>query len=451
MSKVGRAYKKASELRVGLSSDVTDQTIVTISKDDEDFTLTKDEFKAAYDIFNYENRIIVQSASDLSDIDSTKLYMIDGLIDMGTTPIVVPEGGINIAGLNGGREVMGLYSNENNYTMFTTPSGGYAGNVLMESMTLYVTGTNSKLFNLDNDDNSGSFEFTGMNFGGFGSVFCTSLGSISSYRQFFVATSGIYNVKDGFTMNGTWSGLVFTDSNVLGTDALTLFKEGTDLIFEGSLRSNANFGATAGSLNSSSVFMDFDEDNIQSKGGLSLTNFRTSVDDALPNLPSTSSYVRYKDGAGVRDTYVGGQWTITTQATTTITTAETPVKMAGTTTEVDLQWFTDGGDNRLVYDGEQQIEVECKGVMSISGGSNDQASIFFRQWDSSASTWIDAPKAQATLNGGGAGNRAEGVPFFGYFTLDNADYIEVWIQNDSDTTNVTAIEGGLASIVERAS
>ena len=157
-------------------------------------------------VTTYENRVIVKSADDLTDIDSTKLYMIDGLINMGNTSIEVPEDGINIAGLNGGREVMGLYSEADNYTMFTTPSGGYAGNVLMESMTLYVTGTNSKLFDLDNDDNGGSFEFTGMNFGGFGSVYCTSLGDISSYRQFFVANSGFYNVKDGFTMNGTWSG-----------------------------------------------------------------------------------------------------------------------------------------------------------------------------------------------------------------------------------------------------
>ncbi len=398
----------------------------------------------------YENLVIVRQASDLLDIDSTKLYMVDGMVNMGSQSIEVPEGGISFAGLNGSREIYGLFSTENDYTMFTTPSGGYAGNVLGETMTIYVTGINSKVFDLDNDNNNGSFEFNGINYGGFGSIYCTSLGNVSNYRQFFMSECGVYNVKDGLTMNGSWSGLVLTDTNVLGDDAFTLLKEGTGLTFSGSIRSNANFGATAGSLNESSVFMDFDEANILSKGAVSLINFRTSVDDALPNLPSTSSYVRYSSCSGVRNTYVGGQSTITSQAATSFGVSN-PNKMAGVTTEFDLQWFTDGGDNRLVYDGDQEIEIECKGVVSLSGSSNDQANVFFRQWDSSESVWIDAQKSQATLNGGGAGNRAEGVPFFGYFVINNGDYIEAWIENDGDTNNITALNGGLISIVERAS
>lgn len=398
-------------------------------------------------IESFDNTVIVKSPQDLQNIDSTKNYMIDGAIDMGTTQIKVPVDGISISGLNGGREVCVLYSSEDNYTMFINDDGGFAGNVLAESMTFRTTGTNSKLFDLDNNGFNGSFEFVGVNFGGFGPNFTESLGSLTSYRQVFMEACGFYNVKDGFTLNGSFSGLVIQNSNVIGTDAFTLLKEGTSLTFSGSVRSNINFL----SVNTSSVLMDFQESNILLKGGLSLENVRSGAADALPNITGSSTYARFRNCLGIRNTYVGGQYTITTQSTTNIVSSNTPVKMAGTTTYNDLQWFTQTTDNSFVYDGDQNIEVECKAVISVSGSNNDQANLFFRQWDDSAGSYIDAPKSKATLNGGLLGTRAEGIPFFGYFVLDNNDRIEVWIENDGDNNDMTALAGGLVSVTERNS
>ena len=183
----------------------------------------------------------------------------------------------------------------------------------------------------------------------------------------------------------------------------------------------------------------------------SLENVRSGASNALPNITGSSTYARFRNCLGIRNTYVGGQYTITSQSTTNIVSANTPVKMAGTTTYNDLQWFTQTTDNSFVYDGDQTIEVECKAVISVSGSNNDQANLFFRQWDDSASTYIDAPKSKATLNGGLLGTRAEGIPFFGYFVLDNNDRIEVWIENDGDNNDMTALAGGLVSVTERNS
>lgn len=398
----------------------------------------------------FDSMVIVKSAADLSGtLDSTKHYMIDGEIDMGNISIEVPEGGLSISGLNGGRDTSVLYSSENNYTMFTSPSGSYSGDFLCKSMTMYVTGTNSKLFDLDNDNNNGSFEVSGVNFGGFGSVYCTELGELTSYRQFFINFGGFYNVKDGLTFNGDWSGLVITDSNALGSDAYTLIKEGTALEFSGSIRSNANFGATSGSLNSSSVFMDFDEGNILSKGGLSLINFRTSVDDALPNIASSSSYVRFRNCDGIRNTYVGGQWYISSTATTTISTVSVPVKIEGNTTYSDLQWFTQTTDNALIYDGDQLIEIEVKGNLSFTGTNGDVINIYVRQWDDSASSYIDLSEtAGSTFNSSG---RAEGVAFNAIGALSNNDRVEIWVENDTAARNVTAQLNGYVVVSERAS
>lgn len=393
-------------------------------------------------VSTYENRVIVKTAADLSGtLDSSKLYMLDGTIDMGGQSIEVPPGGLSIAGLNGARDPFGLTSSANNYTMFTSPAGSYSGDLVIESMTITTSGTNSKVFDLDNDGNSNALDITGVNF-----TNCTSLGELTDYRQLLFNNIGFISIDDGLTFNGTWTGIAVVTSIAISFPAATLFKEGTSFTVN-NVRSDINFL----SVNSASVLFDFQESNITAKGGFSLNNVRTTAADAVPNISGSSSYARFSDCNGIRNTYVGGQWTITSQAATTISTANTPVKLAGTTTYNDLQWFTQTTSNAFVYDGNQTIEIEAKGVISVSGTTNDQASIFFRQWDDSASAYIDAPKAQATLNGGLLGSRAEGIPFFAYFQLDNNDRIEVWIENDTAARNVTGLDGGLVSVVERPS
>lgn len=394
----------------------------------------------------YSNTVIVKQASDLLNIDSTKNYMIDGVIDMGNQSIEIPEGGISISGLNGARDTAILTSSEDNYTMFTSPSGGYSGNVVLESCTIDLTGVSAQVFDLDNDDNSGALDITGVNFGVSPTTTTLTMGELSNYRQLLLNGVGFIFIDDGLIFNGSWTGVAVTTTIVVGFPGATLFKEGVGFTIN-NIRSDINFLSTQ----SNSILFDFDEANITSKGGFSLTNARTNADNAVPNITGSSSYARFRNCGGIRNTYVGGQWSITTAATTIISSANTPVKMAGTTTYTDLQWFTQSTDNAFVYDGDQNIEVEVKGVLSLSGGNNDQVNVFFRKWDDSASSYIDAPKSQATLNGGLLGSRAEGIPFLGYFTLENNDRIEVWIENISDSSNVQAELGGLVSINERAS
>lgn len=394
----------------------------------------------------FDNTVVVKDAFDLETIDSTKNYMIDGVVDMGSTPIIVPEGGISISGLNGARDTAKLISSADNYSMFISPDGGYSGNVVLESCTIDVTGTNSQVFNLDNDENSGALDITGVNFGQSPVTRTTSLGHLSNYRQLLLNNVGFIFINDGLTFNGAWTGIAVLTSIAVGFPSATLFKEGTSFTV-GNVRSDVNFL----SVQSDSVLFDFDNANITDKGGFALSNVRVGSDDAIPNITSNDVKTRFRNCQGFRNTYIGGQWTITSAATTNIAAANTPVKLAGTTTYNDLTHFTGDNSNEFVYIGDQNIEVEAKGVVSITGGNNDQISVFFRKWDDSASAYVDGPRVQATLNGGLLGTRAEGIPFFGYFSLDNNDRIEVWVENNTDTTNVTANLNGLVALSERAS
>jgi len=69
------------------------------------------------DLLVAQNMVMVRQASDFGVIDSSKLYCVDGIVDMSSTTIEVPSGGLNICGLD--IEISKLISSDNNYDMFT--------------------------------------------------------------------------------------------------------------------------------------------------------------------------------------------------------------------------------------------------------------------------------------------------------------------------------------------
>jgi len=394
----------------------------------------------------FDNTIIVKEASDLVNIDSTKNYMIDGAVDMGTTPIVVPEGGISLAGLNGARDTSILYSDEDNYTMFVSPDGGYSGGVVLESCTVDVTGAGSEVFNLDNNGFSSAIDIIGVNFGRSPVNRLTSLGELTDYRQLLVSGVGFVFCDDGLTLNGGWSGLAAVTSIAVGfLDGATLFKEGTSLTFDGSVRSDMNFLSTG----STSVFMDFDEADVVNDAALTLDGFRTSASNPLPNLPPSSVKARFSGCTGVGNTYVGGQYYISTSATTVIPASNTLTKIAGTTAYDDLYWFSSGGNNAISYDSSVGIEVLAQGVLSFTGSSNKTIAVQIRQWVASTSSYINV--GQPFVGTIGAGGRAENLVFIAKASINQNDRIEVWVENRSDSSNITAEVGGTVIVGERAS
>ena len=381
--------------------------------------------------FNPTNARLIKSPTQLTgDLDSGKLYIIDGAIDMGDDSIDVPEGGIQIAGL--GFDVSSLSANG---TLFTY-SGAYAGSVQLQDLAI----TAATVFDLDNDENLGAVEGQAVNFVG-----CASLGELTSYRQGLWSGSALINCTDGLTMSGTWlGGFAIVDSIIIGGFTGTAFKSGTALDIQGSFRSNIN----ALDIAIGGAFCDFAPSNIDVDGGFTMEGVRVSPGvTAFPNMPRSNVKARYRNCLGQANTYPGGQWVISASAATSVAAADTLYKLAGTTTYADMQWFSDSGNNRFVYDSTQTLEVEIKAVLTFSGTNGDQVNTWIRQWDDSASGWIDLSQSgAATINASG---RAEGVATFAYANLDAGDYIEVWIENLSGARDVTAQAGGLVGIVER--
>lgn len=375
------------------------------------------------------------------DIDT--VYMIDGSIDPAPYSLEIPEGGASITGVPGGRDVSILTCSGSDYTLFVSPVGGYSGNVLINELTITIDGTNSQVFDLDNNGTFGAVDITGINY-----LNCTSLGELTDYRQLLNANVGYAVVDDGYTFNGTWAGgIAVIGSIAFGTADFTLFQEGTSLTFAGSVRSDLNFlGVTAGS-----VLSDFQPANVLADGGFSLTNVRTTVTDPLPNFSGSSVKARFRDCLGIRNTYVGGEFTVSSSAATDLSSAgaNVLVKAAGTMTYADLQWFNGDVDNAFEYESAQEIEVDVQVSASFSGSNNDVLGAQMRLWDDSASAYVNiGARFTATLNS--AGN-AENLTLFARAFVNVNDRIELWIENQTGARDITLLTGGFVGIEERPS
>ena len=386
----------------------------------------------------------ITEASQLSgELDSTKLYFIDGQIDMGTTSIVVPEGGLNIRGHGFG--ISGLYSTEDNFSLFVTNGVTYSGDLFITDMDIRISGVGSDVFALDNLENFNACEWNTVNF-----IACTSLGDIKDYRQGLGRNVAWISCKDGLTMTGAWAGgFAILDSIVVGAPMTgILFRAGTDLLIGGSFRSNINI---LGIGTAGGYFTDFAPVNFVLDGGFSLDNVRgPNAVTNTPNMPPSNTKARIKNCVGIPNTYVGGALAPDADSIVEFTAQDVNVQITGPFTLEEEYWFSKANINGIQSDSTQTLEVVATGTMSFSGQSNDEMAVQLRKWDNSAGAYINiGPEYLTTLNGGKLGTRAENVSFSATTSMDQNDRIEVWIKNVSDTVDISVLAGGQFKVFER--
>ena len=437
-----------AELQSNINTDIADNSTGDIGASDVRLNMidVTDSMVMPEDTASVVNVVTVADfpdpVSDVITLDSNVVYHLQGTVDLGVNSLAIPSTGASVAALNGARDIAILKSSEDNYDMFVDPSGGKAGRLFMNDVTITVDGANSRVFNVDNDGNGNSLEGMNINF-----IDCTDLGEITSYRQMLFQNIGFINCSEGFTLSGTWSGgvTVVTAIALNFGAAATLFKEGAALSIEGSIRSDMNFL----SVDPTSVFTDIQPSNIVPDAGFTLDGFRSGATDAIPNFPSSDVKAKFGDCVGITNTYPGGEYTVSASAVTTIPAVDTLVKMAGTTTYSDLQWFSQTTDNAFVYDSSEPISIEVSGSLSFTNTNNKTMGLQVRQWDDSAAGYVDiGARFTQTFDANGS---AENVAFFARTTIDENDRIEIWIENQTDDTDIAAVAGGFVGIAERAS
>ncbi|KKL52554.1 hypothetical protein LCGC14_2284320, partial [marine sediment metagenome] len=131
-----------------------------------------------------------------------------------------------------------------------------------------------------------------------------------------------------------------------------------------------------------------------------------------------------------------GHYYVTTPADTTIAVTGTYVKAAGATATLHLDdWDDDGGtDNRLRYIGAGSVHLCISVQLSFTIDGNLKV-IAFRIAKNGDATTTEA--IASTVNRKAAqGADVGAVPLFAGFEVVNGDYIEIWLTNETDTSDV---------------
>jgi len=385
-------------------------------------------------------------------IDSTKEYLIDGIIDMGTTQITVPATGMTIRGYS--FDISGLTSSADNYTIFISASvggdGNGSGNLLGSDYFIEVTGTNSKVYELYDDTGFNAFEFVRINY-----INCTSLGDIFNYRQGLESGTGRFGGSPSLTLHGLWRGGFRITTSIVrsmsNTTTEPLFKEGT--AFQMNSRFLTDINCDLGTLQPFTNFIPANfpnESTIQFKGVIMTRGGVSDSDDAniTPNLSESNLACDWDNNIGMNNTFVGGTLTNTAEAVTDIVAAGVGVDMEGTWTASDLQHFDNPTSNSLRHIGSDPKDFRINFSFVVDGGSNDVIAIELVKVDSLANVTLEFTQKRVI-------NNLQGSRDVAYFTgsfnirMNKNDFVVWQVTNITDTTDITLELDSSWSIEER--
>lgn len=384
------------------------------------------------------NRVIVTSSSDLSGtLLSTKEYFIDGVIDMGNQSIEVPVNGLNITGFS--FDVSKLISTADNYTMFTSPIGG-SGDVIGKDYAVEVSGASSKVYDIFDATGFNAFEFARVNYDN-----CSSLGTISGYRQGLETGTGRFGGKPELTLAGTWAGGYFIETSIVRgvqDGAYSLFKAGAGFSMASRFRSNMNIDLPA-----NASFFDFSPANfvnpstLQIEGAIVTRNgvFNSDDSNVAPNISQSDLVSSWGNNNGMANTFEGGVIGVATESATVISTIGAFVDIAAASwTSADLQHFDNPTGSQLRHLGSTPREYKVIADFIIDSTANNVVTVRVLKWDSSASSFsvvLDQARQINSFVGG------RDVGFFGIninTALDQNDYIKLQVANQTSTANITA-------------
>lgn len=408
------------------------------------FTKTQANFTELYS--DNLSSTIVCNQSNIAEtlgttIDSTKVYLIDGVVDFTGTglKIEVPAGGISIIGTT--FDISRVICSDSNYTLFTSPVGG-SGNVLGVDYAVEVTGTNSQVYDLTDATGFNAFEFTRINYNN-----CTSCGEITGYRQGLESGTGRFGGKPELTLSGTWLGGYFIDTSIirsLSDGAYSLFKAGTAFSMQSRFRSNMNLDLPA-----SASFFDFAPSNfvnpstLQIDGAIVTRNgvFDATDSNITPNITESDLVSNWMGNNGMPNTFEGGSIGVTTELATANSGVGVGVflDLAATLwTTSDLQHFDNPTGGQLRHLGNTPREYKVVASFALDSTAGNDLILRITKWDDSISSFItvlDQVREVNNLVGG------RNVAFFSIninTTLDQNDYIKMQVANNSATNDITA-------------
>lgn len=388
-----------------------------------------------------QNRIIVTQSNIATTlggtIDSTKQYFIDGDLDFTNVNIEVPATGVQIMGY--GFDTSKITSSNTGFTLFTSPVGG-SGNLLIDGLAIEITGTSSKVYDITGDTGAETIELNRVNFND-----CTSLGTITAYRQGLELDTGRFGGTPELTLAGTWSGGYRISISIVRNidNAMTgnLFTAGGSFVMASRFLTdiNADLGNAAG-------FCDFSNSNFTNPSTFQLKNCIISrgttfdPDDStiLPNIDQTDLASEWKGNKGISNTFVGGELDVTTEVATTISVSGTFVDLAGTTTIANEEHYDSPANGQLRHLGDTPREFDVISDFILDCSANNEVDLKLVKWDNSASSFSDIRTIRRVINNLVGGRDTAAFSMVARVILDQNDFVKFQVANVGATNNITS-------------
>jgi hypothetical protein len=285
----------------------------------------------------------------------------------------------------------------------------------------------TKAIDIDGTVNNVALDWTGVNF-----LNVPFIGKINTCDN-FVYTKGAFLGSKEMVFEGTHGTIAFNNSllsgdgllgDIVRLDAGTVINRRFRIIYS----SIVSFGSTNGINVDAGVLMPneaFILDTVNFSG-------RTAnATEYLPGLNHTDNRSLFDKCTGIINSgnisqyYMNGNATPTPIASTGIA-----YKAEGITTSAAVTQKFTNTNNRATYIGALSKHFSVTASLSVTSGNNHQIGIYI------AKNGIVLPESEIYITTNGAG-RAEGAVVQSLVLLENGDYIEVFVENETAVTNIT--------------
>lgn len=396
------------------------------------------------------NRIIVNQSNYETTIcgviDSTAEYFIDGIVDLGSSYIEVPDTGISIRGYS--FDISGLISSHApKYIMFKSPVNG-SGNVLGVDFFITTSASDAKVFELTDANGFNAIEMNRVNY-----IDCASLGVLNGYRQGLESGTGRFGGSPSLTLEGTWlGGYRVTTSIVRNMSDVTtqpLFKKGSSFVMNSRFLTDLNVD-----LGKFQPLFDFEVANFPNPSTIQVREsivtrqgvFVPNDTNITPNILASDLPCSWKGNNGINNTFVGGIATISTEVETVITASTNPTILLGTVTNTDMQHFDSPANGQLRHLGNNPREYTVNFDFVLEGGQGRDYAVQLIKNDGSDSQIYQQIRVVNNLQGG------RDVAYFtgmANVILNKNEYLFWKVENLSNNANCTLELDSSWSVEER--
>ena len=301
-------------------------------------------------------------------------------------------------------------------------------NVNLSINEIFLSCPSGKVFDLSTTIGTGNFFLARLVI----VLSCAKYATFTNMRTVDINDSSALSCDDGITLAGVTNWSIFSLNKFSMNSTSATFK-GVDLgaaVFRTLECTDLILNAPAGAIGILGL----------ASGANITTGFVATVTNGsffgglTPLQTITVSDIRwdFKGNSGISDTLIDALVYVTANVTeTVITTINTPVKATAVFTVDLLSRFTSDGAGRLTYIGERSFRAPIDlstTITAASGGVDKQVSLYI----AINGSVVAATKKQATVSG----TKAASVTSIWQATLNTGDYIEAFVENNTDTTNI---------------